>query len=209
MFLAIDKRTREVRHIYHGKKLDRPPEKIWPDYDRNTMDLLELDQPASPHFFINAKGHLTSEPIAERLQSGALSLADLCDGVWDQADAFCARMNALLDDGCLGSAALLDEARALIDRAIARAVARAYTLDRELKIVKDCLTWLMAGQSENDPRPKAYSDMQAELGQIKKPFAALKDRLEQARAALAQKPVKPVKKKQAGKKAQKAEPGAS
>jgi hypothetical protein len=71
----------------------------------------------------------------------------------------------------------LKKAEEAISSGILREIAKSFSKDREIELIKDNMDWITDGQPENDPRRARYLKMQKEIDAIKKKYAPLKQKL--------------------------------
>lgn len=163
---------------------------IYPSFDGATMEMGHWsgDRESVPQpFTINAQGAICALTLDEKITAGLIEFGeDLMAYLFEQIpldsrDDLPPMLHTAvklvqlgLDKGLLNNALACRQALDMMDEEIEVRVKHHYPQSVELKLVKQCLDWVLAGQPKGDPRQQRYQQMNDDISLIKDEYRALR-----------------------------------
>ena len=171
---------------------------IYPDFDAATMepghwphDRDDLPEP----FEIDGSGAVRALTLDERIARNLISFGDDLIDFLPQPDpeaedappsesTHLDLVELALEKGLIRTAEDCGRALTMMNEEIETRVSHLYPIAVELKRVKECLDWVLAGHPADDPRQARYREMNDAIAAVKDAYKAARGRVKQLQASL-------------------------
>ncbi len=187
MYIVIDKKSKEILHINPmSTSVKLPDKEVYQGFSSQKMKIIKTDKVLPAHFKINNKDKVVPLTEKEQLDSGAMSVENYLQSYVSTGDSkgLQKAITGLLKSNLVKNRSQCENVIELINRGITDSIALQYEISYEIKITKDYMGWMQAGNPANDPRAKAYDDMQTFIQEVKTPLNKLKTKLKKLQETL-------------------------
>lgn len=175
VYPAFDGRTMEMGY-WTGSR-ETLPEPFMIDKDK-AIRALTLDEKIERGLIVFGEDLLAYLPPVE------LSAPTEADELPPLSDDYLQLVQLGLDKKLINHRADCELALLMMDEELQSRVSQKYPMGVELKRVKQCLDWVLAGQPADDPRQRQYQQMNDDIAAIKAQYKATRGEIKQRLDAL-------------------------